>query len=93
MPIYEYECRTCEASFEVMQEVSDPHPICPECASEDVRRLISLSSGKVEVDAREQLHSRILPEAKQIADRIKSGDEQAAADVFGENNMFRKKGG
>jgi putative FmdB family regulatory protein len=92
MPIYEYECRVCEHKFEVMQAVSDPHPICPECASEDVRRLISLTSGKVEMDAREQLHSRILPEAKDMAKRIKEGDEQAAADVFGEDNMFKKNG-
>jgi putative FmdB family regulatory protein len=92
MPIYEYECRVCGTRFEVMQAVSDPHPICPGCASEDVRRLISLSSGQVEMDAREQFHSRILPEAKDIAARIRDGDEKAAVDIFGEGKMFEKGG-
>ena len=92
MPIYEYKCRTCEHKFEVMQAISDPHPACPECENEDVQRLISLSSGKVDMDATEALHSQILPEANDIANRIKNGDQQAAADVFGEDNMFKKSG-
>lgn len=92
MPLYEYECQTCEHRFEVMQSMSDPHPICPECASEDVLRLISRTAGQVEMSAKELYHQKILPEAKEIAAKIKSGDENAAADLFGEDKMFKKGG-
>lgn len=92
MPIYEYECRTCDHMFEVVQGMSDPHPSCPECGSEEVKRLISLTSGRVEMDAKELYHTRISKEADEIARRIRSGDEDAAADIFGEDKMFEKSG-
>lgn len=40
MPIYEYQCRSCEHTFEVLQKFSDP-PIqeCPRCSA-PVQRLI-----------------------------------------------------
>lgn len=92
MPLYEYECRVCGHEFEVIQSMSDPHPICPECAGEDVMRLISRTAGQVDLSAKELYHQKILPEAKEIANRIKSGDEAAAADLFGEEKMFKKPG-
>lgn len=41
MPQYEYECQTCGHKFEVMAKVDDPDPRCPECSSEDVKRVPS----------------------------------------------------
>ncbi|HTL54009.1 MAG TPA: zinc ribbon domain-containing protein [Planctomycetota bacterium] len=52
MPIYEYEHlknhgTTCEPVFELMQAMSDPSlTVCPTCGK-PVRRIISLSTGKV----------------------------------------------
>ncbi|GAB4344849.1 MAG: zinc ribbon domain-containing protein [Desulfobulbaceae bacterium] len=44
MPIYEYECKSCEKVFEVQQRMSDdPLTTCPECQGE-VRKLVSMSS-------------------------------------------------
>lgn len=44
MPIYEYECKSCENVFEVQQRMTDdPLKKCPECDGE-VKKLISASS-------------------------------------------------
>ncbi len=43
--IYEYVCHECGHEFEVEKKITDESVIvCPECESEDVERLISLSS-------------------------------------------------
>ena len=42
MPIYEYQCASCEASFELMQKIVDgPPEKCPFCGHKEVRKLIS----------------------------------------------------
>lgn len=44
MPLYEYHCETCERDFEkrrAIQEADAPVQ-CPECASDDVTRKLSL---------------------------------------------------
>lgn len=40
--IYEYECRSCDKTFEDIRSLTDP-PLqkCPICGSEHVKRLIS----------------------------------------------------
>lgn len=40
MPIYEYECLSCQHKLEVMQKLNDPAPSCPECGGK-VKKLIS----------------------------------------------------
>ena len=42
MPIYEYECVSCQFRFELMQRISDPKPSqCPKCEHAEVKKLIS----------------------------------------------------
>ena len=44
MPIYEYECKSCENVFEVQQRMTDkPLKKCPDCSGE-VKKLISATS-------------------------------------------------
>jgi putative FmdB family regulatory protein len=44
MPLYEYECASCQKIHEVMQKFSDqPLQQCPDCGAE-VRKLMSMSS-------------------------------------------------
>lgn len=44
MPIYEYECSSCEKVFEVQQRISDdPLDTCPDCQGA-VKKLVSVSS-------------------------------------------------
>jgi putative FmdB family regulatory protein len=44
MPIYEYQCRHCRNRFEYLLLASSPAPECPDCRSQDLEQLISLSS-------------------------------------------------
>ena len=44
MPIYEYQCETCEKVFEVYQRHSDPPPASHDCGSTRVRRVLSNTS-------------------------------------------------
>ena len=44
MPIYEYQCRKCGRSFEIVQRVSEPdHKSCKFCKG-PVKRLMSVTS-------------------------------------------------
>lgn len=46
MPIYEYECRNCNGSFEKMVSFSeaDKLPECPKCLSKETHKLISVAA-------------------------------------------------
>jgi putative FmdB family regulatory protein len=43
MPIYEYECKACGHEFERLIRTGDV-PACPACKSQELTRLLSLSS-------------------------------------------------
>jgi len=88
MPIYEYECVSCEDRLTVFAAISDPPPEkCPKCDGK-LERIISLTNaGEVQMDAREFYKRKIQPDAKAIVDQIKSGNQEAAVDFFGENAL------
>ena len=45
MPLYDYQCNTCEKTFEVLLSSSDKEPgRCQFCNSEDIRKLLSKTS-------------------------------------------------
>ncbi|HTP64570.1 MAG TPA: zinc ribbon domain-containing protein [Geobacteraceae bacterium] len=47
MPVYEYECNSCNARFEVQQKMSDPpEKECPKCGGE-VARVVSTAAFKM----------------------------------------------
>jgi putative FmdB family regulatory protein len=42
MPIYEYQCQSCEHVFDVLQKMSDdPLTYCPECGEPRLKKLLS----------------------------------------------------
>ena len=42
MPIYEYQCRSCEHAFDALQKMSDdPLVECPACGEPELRKLLS----------------------------------------------------
>jgi putative FmdB family regulatory protein len=44
MPVYEYECQSCNEEIEVWQNLSeDPLSTCPSCGGE-LKKIISMSS-------------------------------------------------
>lgn len=48
MPIYEYQCKTCETNFEILQRSKDPdnHPKCPDCGKQNTKKRLSSFSAK-----------------------------------------------
>lgn len=42
MPIYEYECKKCKHTLEVIQKMDeDPLTKCPECNKKGLKKLVS----------------------------------------------------
>lgn len=43
--IYEYQCKNCEAQFEVSATIQEKtaglHPVCPQCGSQNVSQVFS----------------------------------------------------
>ncbi|MBL6713172.1 MAG: ThuA domain-containing protein [Pirellulales bacterium] len=46
MPLYEYACETCHKEFELLVR-GDEKPVCPDCKSKKLTRLLSVVSGHV----------------------------------------------
>jgi len=44
MPIFEYRCSACGDEFEHLMLDSSPVPGCPSCGSEDIEKMMSISS-------------------------------------------------
>lgn len=48
MPTYEFRCRDCGEEFELLLPMShEEMPLCPECNSENVEKLISSGGGVI----------------------------------------------
>ena len=43
MPIYDYKCRICGAEKEILIRRAGDTPMCPECGSEAMNKLVSAS--------------------------------------------------
>lgn len=42
MPIYEYECKKCNHTLDILQKMSDPPALqCPQCGEDSLVRLVS----------------------------------------------------
>ena len=52
MPIYEYQCKTCESKFEILQSINADNSelVCPDCGAEKPMKVFSsfasLGNGK-----------------------------------------------
>ena len=45
MPIYEYQCQSCEHQLEVLRKISDePLVTCPECGKDSLRKKVSAAA-------------------------------------------------
>lgn len=85
MPVYEYLCLSCGKKLEEMQSIYDEKLTTCACGGK-LKRLISGANSEVEyLSGKEFYEKEIKPDAKRIAERIKNGDENAAADIFGED--------
>jgi putative FmdB family regulatory protein len=85
MPIYEYMCVKCEHIFEEVVMADDAPECCPECGAE-IKRIVSKPVGNVEYrDAKENYKNVIKKDVYEIVNKIKGGDEDALADIAGDN--------
>ncbi|MHC4986049.1 MAG: FmdB family zinc ribbon protein [Planctomycetota bacterium] len=41
MPVYEYECESCQKQFELLIRSAGEKPVCPHCQSKKLSRLFS----------------------------------------------------
>ncbi|MDB4876645.1 MAG: hypothetical protein JWM41_3091 [Gemmatimonadetes bacterium] len=78
MPLYDYSCRACAHQFEALVRGAKV-PVCPECKSEDLERLLSMPVVKSETT-----RSLIKRETKRRDQR--QGAEQAHAQRLYEAN-------
>ena len=45
MPIYEYQCQSCQHQLEVLRKISDePLVTCPECGKDSLRKKVSAAA-------------------------------------------------
>lgn len=42
MPLYEFDCSSCEAQFERLVAAGTEEAVCPECGAEGARRRLSM---------------------------------------------------
>jgi len=42
MPLFEYKCQACEHVFEELVLSSSARVVCPQCGSDDTRKLLSV---------------------------------------------------
>lgn len=51
MPLYEYQCDTCEHQFEALQKMTDDALIhCPACDESTLRKLVSAAGFRLKGD-------------------------------------------
>jgi putative FmdB family regulatory protein len=93
--IYEYQCLAarCGVISEVVQRLSEaPLTKCPKCKRGKVIKLISLPAKSfVPGDFHDEV-AKMKREAKAIAQKIVRGDEQAIADIYGDDVADKKPG-
>lgn len=46
MPLFEYQCKSCESEFELLVGVRE-QPVCPQCGSTELQKLMSAAKGRV----------------------------------------------
>ncbi len=48
MPIYEYQCQSCEHQFEALQKIADaPLVDCPVCGKPELKKLVTAAAFKL----------------------------------------------
>jgi putative FmdB family regulatory protein len=84
MPCYEHKCESCEHIWEDLFKISDPVPAeCPNCGASNIKRLMSWSSGKVELTGKE-LTDTLKAQGKKIAASAMK-NENVLANLVGES--------
>ena len=81
MPIYEYECVECGATFEVMLKVGGTPPPCPNCKSRRSTKLMTAPAVQIkEEQATARIENRVKGYLKdgKISDATRFADKAAS---------------
>ena len=68
MPLYDFACRSCSHQFEALV-LNQRVPVCPECKSQDLERLLSLPSVRSESTKAQTMRSARERDARQAAEQ------------------------
>ena len=83
MPKYSFKCNNCDKAFKVITKPSNlKEVICKYCNSKEIKRLYNFVGQVVERDIFETIES-VKKEAKQIAKKVKSGDQNSISEIYG----------
>lgn len=65
MPIYEYECRSCDAQFQslIMKNEEEESLVCPKCSGRKLKKLISRVAYHVSEQDRLQAYDASAPKS------------------------------
>ncbi len=95
MPIYEYACKACGHTFDVLQKMSDaPLTDCPACGAAELRKLISApsfrlkGSGWYETDFKQDKQRNLHGDKE---DKPKSSGDKDKAKTGGKNGKSDKQ--
>lgn len=92
MPAYSYLCEDCGGitsfslsinDFKKISSSNENKLLCSFCSSKKLKRIIKPVSNKVE-KRKDEIVQEAKREARAIINKIKSGDQSAIRDVFGE---------
>ena len=77
MPKYSFKCDSCNEAFKVITKHSNLKDVtCKSCKSSEITRVYSFVGQVVERDIFETIES-VKEEAKKIAKKVKSGDQNS----------------
>ena len=92
MPIYEYECRSCDAQFQslIMKDEEEESLVCPKCSGRELKKLISRVAYHVSERDRLQAYDPSAPksdsfyrDSRNIGLHAKKRAEQMGVDLGG----------
>ena len=86
MPLFSYECKQCHQVVEKFQHSAKAEPklICAGCKATEFERLMPGTQNRVELNARDNLNQKILPDAQRIQNDMSKGKDSAFLDIYGE---------
>jgi ribosomal protein L37AE/L43A len=94
MPIYNIKCQECELNHSFSCSIKEFIEIkknkfniysCKKCGNKDFSRVYSTVSSKVSRSSQE-IVEKVRDEARLIVEKVKSGDQSAIRDVYGEGD-------
>ena len=84
MPKYSFKCKDCDSEFSTIINYSEiKNTSCEKCGSKRLTRIFGFVGQKIQRSSSE-IMSNIKEEAKIIADKVRSGDQNAIGEIYGD---------